>query len=266
MKRQLKVFGTVFIITILLSSILVLNAAAQAPQQNVVRQAQARANADRTAAIRNEIENLRNAAEQAELDGRPDEADRMRREADNMAQQLELKNQQRPQQRQLREIDAEIERLRQMTQEAEQIRENIVRQSGQPQAQTPRRAQRPQPVQQVPPGTGAGRGARVQRPNPPIISRPGMRAIIDNIPQMVDQLRNALNNNIERIHTAYEKIQERLINLEEENERLRNENRELRNQNQDLRNQNQQLRARIQEREPRRPSIGERQSDTVERP
>ena len=266
MSQRYRILILLVVTGVSLSGILDVNAAAQEPRQNATRQEQAQANADRTAAIRGAIENLRNEAQRAEAEGRADEADRLRREADNMAQQLELKNQQRPQQRQLREIDVEIERLRQMIREAEQIRENIASQSVQPQAQTPGRPQRPQPVQLVPPGTGTGRGAREPRPNLEIISRPGMRAIIDNVPQMVDQLRNALNNNIDRIHNAYTRIQDRLINLEEENERLRNENRELRNQNKDLRNQNQQLRARLQESEPRRPSIGERQTDTFERP
>ena len=227
MKQEFKIISLLFLVSIVLCGIMVLQAAAQdAEGQRAVRDTAARS-VDRPAQA------------PRETDRRPDQV------------------QGNTDQGQLRQIDAEIERLRQMIREAEEIRANIARQAGQPQAQAPMRGQRPEAVQQAQPGTAARPGAPGQ--NVPVVPRPGARAVIDNIPQMIDQLRNALNNNVERIHNAYQRIQQRLTNLEEENQRLRDENR-------DLRNQNQQLRARLQEREPRIPTTGERATETVERP
>ena len=150
-------------------------------------------------------------------------------------------------------MNQDIERLRQITREAEEIRARITRDSQQPEGQRPQ----PQPqsqrrnLRQLPPPVGAVRpGMQGPRQNLPLLSRPGMQRIIDNIPQMIDQLRDTFNNNVERVHSAYQKLQEKLQNIQSENERLRNENQQLRDENQRLRN-------RLQEIAPRRSSVGQ---------
>ncbi len=140
--------------------------------------------------------------------------------------------------RQLNQLDQDIERLRQITREAEEIRNRIAQEQGQiprpsaqPMPQAPRRGRG-----QIPSATvvlpRAGQG---QRQNQPLLSRPGVQAVINNMPQMIDQLRNAFNNNLDRIQNTYQRIQGRLTNMQAENQRLRDENQQLRDENQKLR-------------------------------
>jgi cell shape-determining protein MreC len=165
-------------------------------------------------------------------------------------QNTEMRNQQR---KQLGQMDQDIERLRQIMKEAEEIRARIARDSQLNDAFRPQPQPQPQRenLRQLPPSTGTVQpGIMEPRPDIPALSRPGVQRIIDNIPQMIDQLRDAFNNNVERVHNAYQKLQEKLINLQSDNERLRNENQQLRDENQRLRN-------RLQEIAPRRSSVGQ---------
>lgn len=155
---------------------------------------------------------------------------------------------------QLNQLDRDIERLRQITQEAEQIRNRIARQAGAIQsrrqnitqppsdtATTPQRQLRGQARGQIPSATAIL--PQGQRQNPPLLSRQGVQTVINNLPQMVDQLRNTLNNNLDRVQNTYQRIQKRLINIQVENQKLRDEN-------QKLRNENQKLKKRLQKSEP----------------
>jgi hypothetical protein len=166
-------------------------------------------------------------------------------------QNTEMRNPVIPQRQQPGQMDQDIERLRQIMREAEEIRARIARESQLNDAFRPQPQPQPQNLRQLPPSTGTVQPRIMEpRPDTPALSRPGVQMIIDNIPQMIDQLRDAFNNNVERVHNAYQRIQEKLQNLQSENERLRNENQQLRDENQRLRN-------RLQEIAPRRSSVGQ---------
>jgi predicted nuclease with TOPRIM domain len=255
MMQKFKIITVLVFVSTIFCGIMILQASAE--ESSAQRPA-----AERNAAIRTEIENLRKSADQAQTEGRNDEAEQMRAEAVNLAEQLRIENQQK----QLNQLDQDVERLRHITQEAEEIRSRIAQQTGQPSA--PAIQAQPQRLGrgQLPPAAGARRGARGQRQNLPVIPRPGLQMVVDNIPQMIDQLRNAFDNNIERVQNAYERIRGRLEDMQTENQRMRNENERLRDENQRLRDENQKLRDRLQEQEPRRPRAGEGQTDTFEQP
>jgi cell shape-determining protein MreC len=233
MKQKLKIIMLLVFAPVLLCGIAVLQVTAQESQKSLNI---------------GDLTNFRLGADKAlidQLDQRTDEAEQIRRE---------IENQERRQQ--LGQMNQDIERLRQIMKEAEEIRARIARESQlndafrpQPQPQLQR-----QNLRQLP---SSAPGIMEPRPDTPALSRPGVQRIIDNIPQMIDQLREAFNNNIERVHNTYQRIQEKMINLQSENERLRIENQQLRDENQRLRN-------RLQEIEPRRAPAG--QVDTFGQP
>lgn len=231
MKQKLKTIMLAVFMSILLNIIIFSRTNAQEPRKQLNLQ---------------DFQGSRLEADKALIDSRSGEAEQIRGDAEKIKEEIvkQVKRQQ------LSQIDQEIERLRQMTREAEAIRARVAQQAEHPEIQPAQPQPRPQAQRQLPSTTGTVR-REVQEPrqNMPILSRPGVQRVIENIPQAISQLRETFNNNLERVQSAYRGIQERLNDIQAENQRLRNENQQLREENQRLRN-------RIQGIEPRRAQVG----------
>ncbi|MBN1973398.1 MAG: hypothetical protein JW787_07145 [Sedimentisphaerales bacterium] len=232
MKQEFKIIMLAFLTAILLSNIIFSPANAQESRKQLNVQ---------------DLQGRRLEADTALIDKRSDEAELTRRDAEKIKEEIEKQ----VRRKQLSQIDQEIERLRQMTREAEAIRARVAQQAEHPEIQPAQPQPRPQAQRQLPSTTGIARREAQDLPqNMPILSRPGVQRVIENIPQAISQLRETFNNNLERVQSAYRGIQERLNDIQSENQRLRNEIQKLREENQNLKN-------RIQDIEPRRATVGD---------
>jgi len=177
----------------------------QPPRQEIER----RESPEQMEMLRNRLAELREAAANAERQGRPEEARELREKAARLAEQP-LMPAERAEQRQLREIDKYLERLRQMVREAEEIRKKI----GPEIEQRAREMQRP--ARDLP--------LRLE----PL--RPRVQQRMENMQNVIGQIRETFMMHLERIEGTFGVLRNNIERLERENQELRAENERLRNQ------------------------------------
>jgi hypothetical protein len=200
---------------------------------------------------RQKIQTLKQAAQKAEEAGNIKEAEIIRKQINLLTEQMEQKNQENQRTSEINQIDQEIVRLRQLTKEAEEIRARIAKQAKQPEAISPQPKPIRQPQKQTLSTTETVKPApRAAKETSPLKSQPVVKEAIENMPELVGQLKTAFNNYLERVQTAYKNNQGRFTNLQSENQKLSNENKQLRDENQRLKN-------RIKEMAPPKNQVGE---------
>jgi len=177
----------------------------QAPKPELER----REPAEQMEVLRSRSMELREAANNAEKQGRPEEARELREKVMRLAERIETQAR-KIEQRRLREIEKCLDRLRQMTREAEEIRERM----GQEIEQRVREKLRPLPEQ----------------PMEPEPIRPGMQKRWDNMQNVIGQVREAFIKHLERIEAMVGRLRDNMEQMEREIHELRAENERLRNQ------------------------------------
>jgi chromosome segregation ATPase len=178
--------------------------------------------------MRKRLVDLRQAALNAEREGRPEEARELREKIAGLVEQIQMRTQ-RTAQRRLREVDEHLERLRQMIREAEEIRETI-------RSNIEKREMiRPEPEQEMP-------------------LRPRAQKRFENVHNLIGQIRETFNRQLDRIEELIGGFRNNMIQMERELRELRAENEGLRNQ----------LRERAEQRRPRDRDVPPRRD--AERP
>jgi uncharacterized protein Yka (UPF0111/DUF47 family) len=172
-------------------------------------------------AMRNRLAELRQAVRNAENQDRPEEARDLREKVSQLVEQMRSRTQ-RMAQRRLREVDEYINRLREITREAEEIRERIRIEIEQ-------------------------RERAWTEPETPI--RPRVQRRIENIHNVIGQIRETFMNQLERIEATFGGLRDNMVQMEREIQELREENERLRNQ---LRERQEQRRPRNVPQPPRR--------------
>lgn len=175
--------------------------------------------------MRKRLADLRQAAQNAEREGRPEEVREFREKIAQLVEQIQMRAQrvsQRAVQRRLREVDEYLERLRQMIREAEEIRERIRSDIEQ------REMIRPEPEREMP-------------------LRPRVQKRIENVHNIIGQIRETFNRQLERIEETFGGLRNNMVQMESEIRELRAENERLRNQ----------LRERDEQRRPRDRDVPE---------
>jgi chromosome segregation ATPase len=162
-------------------------------------------------AMRNRLAELRQAEEARDL----------REKVSQLVEQMRSRTQ-RMAQRRLREVDEYINRLREITREAEEIRERIRIEIEQ-------------------------RERAWTEPETPI--RPRVQRRIENIHNVIGQIRETFMNQLERIEATFGGLRDNMVQMEREIQELREENERLRNQ---LRERQEQRRPRNVPQPPRR--------------
>ena len=155
---------------------------------------------------------LNEAAENAEKQGRPEEARELREKAMRLIERIKMQARKIEQGR-LHEVEECLDRLRQMTREAEEIRERMMHEIEQ------RARERLQSLPEL--------------PMEPERLRPGIQKRWDNMQNVIGQVREAFMRHLERIEMTIgslrenmEQMERKINELKAENERLRNELRE----------------------------------------
>ena len=237
MKKTYKIFGLVMLTGLILNIFLWLGntTSAQEPGQIQGPELERREPAERMEMMRNRLAELRENARNAEREGRPEEARELREQATRLAQQVQMQAR-RAEQRRLRQIDEYLNRLRQMTREAEEMRERIRLQIEQPEIDRPG----PRPERELP--------FRLE----PL--RPRVQRRIDNVHNVIGQIRETFMGHLERVEETFGGLRNNMEQMEQEIQELRAENERLRNQ----------LRERDELRRPRDRDVPERRD--IERP
>jgi len=165
--------------------------------------------------MRNRLIDLRQAALNAEREGRPEEARELHEKIAGLVEQIQSRTQRAAQGR-LREVDEYLERLRQMIREAEEIRERIRAEIEQ------RERAWMEPEQEMP-------------------LRPRIQKGIENVHNIIGQIRETFNRQLDRIEEIFGGLRNNMVQMEREIRELREENERLRNQ---LREREEQRRSR----------------------
>jgi len=165
--------------------------------------------------MRNRLAEIRQAARNAEEQGRPEQARDLREKAAQLVKQIR-KQTQRAAQKRLHEVDEYLERLRQITREAEEIRERIIIEIEQ-------------------------RGRVWMEPERELPLRPRVQKRIENVHNVIGQIRETFMRQLERIEASFGGLSDNMVQMQREIQELRAENEHLRNQ---LREREQQRRSR----------------------
>jgi septation ring formation regulator EzrA len=199
----------------------------QPPVQAIARRQQAQP----IEVMRNRLAELRQEVRNAERENHPEEARDLREKVAQLVEQIQSRTQ-RMTQRRLREVDEYIDRLRQITREAEEIRERI-------------RVE----IEQ--------RDRAWMEPGRESPLRPRVQKRIENIHNVIGQVRETFMKQMERIEAAFGGLRDNIEQMEGQIQELRAENERLRNR---LREQEEQRRPREREvperRNPERPRDG----------
>jgi len=211
MKKVCRIFLPVIFTVLILNSIVQAERTAdieerkQAPKPELER----REPAEQMEILRSRSMELREAAGNAEKQGHPEEARELREKAMRLAERIEIQAR-KIEQRRLLEIEKCLNRLRQMTREAEEIREKMmlgieqhVREKLQP---LPEQPMEPEPL------------------------RPGLQKRWDNMQNAIGQIRETFMRHLERIEMTVGRLRDNMGQMEREIHELRAENERLRNQ------------------------------------
>ncbi len=210
MKKVYRIFMLViFTVFILNGTLLAERTAGIEEREQVLKpELERREPAEQMEILRSRSMELREAARNAENQGRPEEARELREKAMRLAEQIEM-HAREFKQRRLREMEECLDRLRQITREAEEIRERM----GHEIEQRVREKLRPMP-------------------EPPMESepkRPGLQKRWDNMQNVIGQVREAFMKHLERIEVTFGRLRSNMEQMEREIHELRAENERLRN-------------------------------------
>lgn len=171
----------------------------QAPEKSNKRSEKAR----QMETMRNRLVDIRQAARNAENQGRPEEARDLREKAAQLVEKIR-KQTQRAAQRQLREVDEYLERLRHITREAEEIRERIIIELEQ------RERVWMEPEREFP-------------------MRPRIQKRVEDVHKLIGRIRETFMRQLERIEATFGELRDNMAQMEREIQELRAENEHLRN-------------------------------------
>lgn len=191
--------------------------------------------ADYTDLMKEQLGDLRQAADVADEEGRPGQAEQLRRRADNMEREIDERAGELERDR-IHRAEEQLEHLRNMTREAEEIVNNLrgdmARRDMDMERPMPEPIFRPFPQEPF-----------VERHNPE--PEPRFDVLID----IGNDIRNLLAEHLERteelLHRNREQVERKIQQLREENERLRMQ---LRERNEANRNLERQIRRQAEER------------------
>jgi chromosome segregation ATPase len=172
----------------------------QAPEKSNRRREQAR----QMETMRNKLAEFRQAARKAENQDRPEEARDLREKAAQLVEKIRRQTQ-RAAQRQLREADEYLERLRKITREAEEIREKIIIEI-------------------------EHREKAWMEPERELSLRPRVQKRVENVHNVINQIRETFMRQLERIEATFGGLWDNMAQMETEILELRAENKRLRNQ------------------------------------